>query len=578
LRVGVAGHLELPEKVVITPLLDQILSDLKSALGAANAEYLAAFRDLGAFPASECRLISQLAAGADQFVADRAIRVGYSLQCIFPIDRERYAQDLRRNPGVDTDPAGQLAQLANAASAVLELDGEADPATGDLTKRTYETSALAVLEHSDVLLALVRSDAETRRGGTRWLIDAAEQRGMPIIVVLLDAPGRSHVAHGPSQTRSHKSLDGDWAQRLVRSQLLQRARGYEPSDWFEERFRSHVGTQNAQWALHYRADGQSRHSPVRQWLEDVYRDYFAHWSWAETCANAYRDLYQGAYISISLLGLGAVAGALLGALSPGWSTFGKWLELIALVLLLLLWHRARSRHWREGWLGYRLLEQQLNNAAVLGLIGQALPTVDSPALREFQKQGVWIEGDLRAVIRQASIPAARLDGPNLIEAGRLILSGMIGRQIDYYGAAIEVNRRANERLEIFAIVSLAATLLTAILYLFVHYYAEEHWHWPIVPFRQIAMGAGIFFPALAATLAAIRTQSEFLQLATRYTGMRAHLQSLRERFQSTLDAAERSPSPLLSTQIATYALEAARAMLDEVSQWRSLLFTREIER
>jgi hypothetical protein len=79
-------------------------------------------------------------------------------------------------------------------------------------------------------------------------------------------------------------------------------------------------------------------------------------------------------------------------------------------------------------------------------------------------------------------------------------------------------------------------------------------------------------------LAAIRTQSEFLQLATRYKGMLGHLQTLRERFARTLDEAAKKPVPLLSSQIARYAEEAAKSMLDEVSQWRSLLYTHEIER
>jgi len=579
LRVGVVGHLDLPERATVAPFVARVLSSLRQSLTAANGAYVDSFRPGSERPESECRLVTQLAAGADQLVADQAIRLGYALNGILPIDMPRYAEDLRRNPGVDADPAGELARLAASATALLELDGEVDDEARELTKRTYETSALTLLGHADVLLALVRSGAEKRRGGTRWLIDEAETRGMPVILVVVDALDRSHLAEGPVEARTETPLAGeDWAQRLVQSLLLQQTRSYEPSDWFEERFRAHVTANEAEWALQWNSGSARAPTLLRDWLARIREDYFSHWLWAERCANAYRDLYQGAYISISLLALTAVGGALLGALDAGWSTFGKWLELAALVVLLVLWQRARSRHWREGWLGYRLLEQQINHAAVLAVLGRTIPSVDSPALREFQREGAWIDRYLRAVLRQARLPSGRLEQPIVMEAGHLILSGMIDRQVDYYGAAIDVNRRANERLEVIAMVSLVLTLVTAALYLFVHYYAEQAWHWRVDPFRQVALGAGIFFPALAATLAAIRTQSEFLQLATRFRGMHAHLQVLRDRLARTLDEAAARAVPLLSAQIARYAMEAARSMLDEVSQWRSLLFTHEIER
>lgn len=561
LRLGVAGHLDLPERTQVTPLIERILSALREAAG----------------PECECRVISQLAAGADQLVADRAVRLGYNLQCILPVDLDSYAQDLRRNPGVDPDPAGELGRLAAAATALLELDGEIDPA-GKLTERTYETSSLTMLDHTDVLLALVRSDAEVRNGGTRWLIDEAERRAMPVIRVVLDAPDQSRLMEGPAEARCQQLLSSqEWAPRLIRSLLLQPA-AQEPAGWFEERFLARATANEGQWAPNWASGSLPEQPQVRRWVADMHRDYFPYWHWAERCANAYRDLYQGAYLTISLLGLGAVGGALLGALNQHWSPLGKWLELAAITALLLLWQRAHSHRWRERWLGYRLLEQQIGNAAVLALVGRAIPTTDSPALREFQREGAWVEEFLRAVIRQANLPAGRLDAANVSAAGRLILSGMIGRQIEYYGSAIHANERANERLEKIAVWALGLTFLTAAAYLFVHYYAEEALHWPIDPFRSVALGAGIFFPALAATLAAIRTQSEFLQLATRYKGVRAHLQALQRRFARTLDDARDKSSPLLSSQVARYAEEAARAMLDEVNQWRSLLYTHEIER
>ena len=600
-RVGVAGHVALPERAAITPFIVRILTHLRQAVAAANDAYLASFDRTdadadaganagpnagahgeavaGASPRSECRIVSQLAAGADQLVAAEGLRLGYTLQCVLPVELEAYARDLRRNPGVDSDPEAGLRELAAAASAVLELDGVADERTGELTQRTYEISALTMLEHADILIALVRSDAEALPGGTQWLIDEAQRRGVPLIRVVLDAPAASRLVLGPAGARAQQPLEGSgWAENLVSSLALELPRTFGPTDWFERRFHSHVTADETAWPLSPQAPTLVQEPRMQSWLNQIHCGYFPYWRWAQGCANAYRDLYQGAYISISLLGLAAVGGALLGALNPAWSTPGKWAELCALTTLLLLWHRARSRRWRQGWLGYRVLEEQIGQAAVLALLGRTPPALNSPTLTEFRREGLWFEGYLRAVMRKASVPAARLDQASLAAAAQLILTGLIGRQLRYYETAIEEYRRADERLERIAVGALGLTFLTAALYLFVHYFAERAWHWPIGAFRQIALGAGIFFPAMAATLAAIRTQSEFVQLATRYKGMCAHLLALRQRLGATLAAAQAGEVRVQSARIALDAQEAIGAMLDEVSHWRGLLYTHEIER
>jgi hypothetical protein len=178
------------------------------------------------------------------------------------------------------------------------------------------------------------------------------------------------------------------------------------------------------------------------------RDYFEFWRFAEHRANTYRDLYQGAYLTIGALALVAVAGALVGALDERLSAVGKTLELVAIFALLALWRHARSGRWRLRWLGYRLLEQQIRNAAMLELVGRTIPTQTSPLLYEFEREGAWIRWYLRAVVRQANLPAGKLDRPKLLATGNLILAGKIGRQIDYYRSAAANNHAANHRLEL----------------------------------------------------------------------------------------------------------------------------------
>ncbi|MCX6927567.1 MAG: hypothetical protein NT154_30820, partial [Verrucomicrobia bacterium] len=69
---------------------------------------------------SNLRLVSALAAGADQWVAQEALRQGFELQAILPFDRDEYRKDFAGSE------VGAYDELLDGASAVLELDGKVD--------------------------------------------------------------------------------------------------------------------------------------------------------------------------------------------------------------------------------------------------------------------------------------------------------------------------------------------------------------------------------------------------------------------------------------------------------------------
>lgn len=85
----------------------------------------------------------------------------------------------------------------------------------------------------------------------------------------------------------------------------------------------------------------------------------------------------------------------------------------------------------------------------------------------------------------------------------------------------------------------------------------------------------LFFPALAAALAAIRAQGEFAQLEIRYRGVHAALAEIGVGIEGLL---KEPAQPLLSARLARLTREATAAMVEEVSLWRTLLITNEIER
>lgn len=417
LRVGIAGRVELPGRNELEPIVDHVLSSLRDSLAGAAEPYGKYIQPQShehqSHAAPVCRLVTQLAAGADQFVAHRALKLGYELQCPLPIALDLYAEDLRRNPGADADPAGELMRLKDKAR-LLEMDGEVEPSGLRLTARSYANAALTLLDHADILLALVQSDAPSVMGGTRWLTEEADRRGMPVIEIALGKIGRSHLRMERAGLRSETPLDAPkWAEGLVNSLVLPPPGTvpFPPSGEFERRFRRLARANESEWPANW-MDAErfaAKDSRVKGWIHDIRSAYFTFWHWAEHRANTYRDLYQGAYLSVALLGLTAVTGALAGALHRPWSIPGKWVELGALVVLLIIWRAAHHRKWQQRWLTYRSLEQQISHAAVLELVGRTIPSITSPTLSEFQKQGAWADWYLRSVLRQSNLPKGRLD-------------------------------------------------------------------------------------------------------------------------------------------------------------------------
>ena len=178
LRVGVTGHrpngLTQADPMLLCARLDSILRDISAAAAQAQREYRAVF----APGAPVCRLVSALADGSDRIVAERAMRVGYELQCPLPFAREEYARDF-----ADDASRSQFANLLARAIAVLELDGlRADP------DAAYEHAGRVMLWQSDIVIGIWNGKAAGGRGGIAQMVREATAFGIPVIWVHSCAP------------------------------------------------------------------------------------------------------------------------------------------------------------------------------------------------------------------------------------------------------------------------------------------------------------------------------------------------------------------------------------------------------
>jgi hypothetical protein len=166
---GAAAKAALAPLVVGVTSHRNLAPDEIGALRARVRELLAGLqRD---FPHSPLTILSPLAEGGDQLVAEEGLNLGARLVAPLPFARELYAQDF-------TDPAVRVRFEALYTQAqVIELPlltghthaGVAAP--GDSRNRQYAHAGMFVARHCHLLLAIWDGKPSPRLGGTAQVVD-----------------------------------------------------------------------------------------------------------------------------------------------------------------------------------------------------------------------------------------------------------------------------------------------------------------------------------------------------------------------------------------------------------------------
>lgn len=181
LVLGVTGH-----------RADLLSVDEAPRLRCAVRKVLAAFA--GSVPAP-LTLVSALAEGADQLVAEEALSVGYRLVCPLPFPRALYERDFTREESVQA-----FRRLLDQATEVEELPGDRATSASDLA--AYATAGELMLERAHVLLAVWNGGAARGIGGTAEIIAAAGRRGMPTVWIHASAPHQVRVLASDTKRRT----------------------------------------------------------------------------------------------------------------------------------------------------------------------------------------------------------------------------------------------------------------------------------------------------------------------------------------------------------------------------------------
>ena len=152
-KVGVTGHRFLSDQDGIAAQID-----------------LALRRIMEAFGSDGLTVISELAIGADQLVASRALALpGTQLIVPLPLPLSQYLEDFK-TPSLKRS----FTELFHRASAIRIMPPA--PTRDD----AYHAAGVYVVEHSDVMITIWDGQPARGRGGTAEIVALARERGLPL--------------------------------------------------------------------------------------------------------------------------------------------------------------------------------------------------------------------------------------------------------------------------------------------------------------------------------------------------------------------------------------------------------------
>lgn len=192
LRIGVTGHRRPPKlpgavlpalRVTVGRVLDRI-----AALGAEVAQQSGIGQDVNL----RCTVVSSLAEGADQIVAEEGLRRQADLRVVLPFAPEEYVHDF-----AEAATRRRFCDLLARAAAVTALDFPRAAAA-----QAYEAAGHAMLDDSDLLIAVWDEADADGRGGTAHIVARARARAMPVILINPEAAEKAAVMNTGSTAGS----------------------------------------------------------------------------------------------------------------------------------------------------------------------------------------------------------------------------------------------------------------------------------------------------------------------------------------------------------------------------------------
>ena len=614
-HVGVTGHRELDPEVNFA--ITQTITDILITVYQGVVQHAQTQQNILSSIAPLVRCISPLAEGADRIVARQALDLGYELQAPLPFPRAIYEKTFS-----DDASTQEFRKLLAKTSSALEFDGtlaDCDEAYWTVGRVVLEQSDLLIAVwdenkpkgrggtgqiveealHRGVPVFIINPDNpttvifRTKCSEDDWrkaLDRVLDQILCPYQTSLdkkTDIPQWKHIADclfggDPNNTSAQAYFSETW--KYPRSLVgkivafpswFEKTLGYQRSAYFyvnshfscikqhilvgKERLAKLCNRANKSNRDEYESDactwcdGLGLGQPQPRQIEKILTE---HYRWADHLAIYYGSLFRALGILRHLLMIVVMLGLVIGfyidkimensnVFTDSIKAFGFFLQFFGFICILFLVRQSRLRGWHQKFLDYRYMAEQFRHIRYLIFLGR-VPAITSEGADAACTRESWPVWHLRNVVRQGGlVPLVMVD--NSLQVYRLLIDdNIIANQLDFYSNRQQRYGIIARRLELFGMICYVA----GIIFIFIRALAFSQFLFNVV---------ALVIPALVSIIFALRSQGEYVRLATRYERMVNILVQKHVELQQI--------SSLTSSNLAEFSEELAGVLSGEVIGW-----------
>lgn len=476
--IGACGHRKLENGPILGARVREAIGLVKGKLPA-----------LKNTPVDLC-VLSPLAEGADRLIAREVLEVpGASLTAVLPLEKDDYMSDFAAAGSGD-----EFTDLLSRADDVVVLPHR------DNRIDAYEKAGQYTVDQCDVLFVIWDGKAGAGRGGTEDMVRYA--RGLRRPLVWIQANGQA-------------GLTVEWGEGLDR-QMFEDVESYNAEhipdvameDGFEKQYGFFVS----------RAE-QSGLAPAD--LESAFKYLLRYYVRADALASRYQRLHFGSDSLVTMLALFAVITAAFQIIFIPEYPSVLLLEILLMLVVLGVVAVGRQQGWHRKWMDYRYLAERLRLALFMSLTeNDVLTQRRTRHGTAGGSSGEWIIAAFLSIWngRPRVFPACALSFGAL---NRFISTAWIEDQMHYHDRAAGKLHRRHFRMSAAGYVIFALTVCAAVLHILQLG----------PPFMEISLAfAAIVFPAVAASITAIRIQRDYLRKSLRSKEMARRLAEVKDRF------------------------------------------------
>lgn len=503
---GVTGHRNLDSSILLTNSIQTAIEKARQMVPPLKSTPLV------------LTILSPLAEGADRLVTQEVLKYPEAiLEVVLPLERDDYLKDFET-----AESKAEFEKLISLARSVRVL-----PPKDDRTE-AYEQVGRYMVDQCEVIIALWNGKKASGRGGTQEIVDYARKTKCPLIWINTEEEGKVTLEPGHGlNARAFHDLDEYNSERINTADFEKQLK--RQCDFFMgEAERAKLPLDRLQETLEYTQ---------------------CHYTQADILALRYQHLYYRAESLIYALALTAVAIATFQILFIPKQPIILISEIALMLAILVIAGVSRRMRWHNKWLDYRFLAERFRSAMFIALTNINVSTMRPPRHLSlaYSPKDWMVTAFLSFWSKRPRL--TNVDSSMFAGLRDFICESWIQDQINYHESTRKRHYKRHQNMTIASYVLFGLTILTAIL------------HITNVGPRLIGTSfafAAIVFPAIAASITAIRTHRDYLRNSMRSAEMVRHLGELKEKLVTAKDY----------NDFLELLKEAEETMLHENEDWR----------